>query len=1109
MLAGLLAWLPAYVGGRTGPRAHAEVRRWTKGNPTLRTLEYGPMGRLLIWASDKPVRFTLLVAFMACVAAAMFVVPDWTGLWSGPFPGLSVPHPDVKAGVGDMLNAMLGVQATLIGLVYPITLAFMALMLQRAAHSSVALRVYLLDAAAVPVGISSVGFLFVAGLQFFLLPYKHEDFDVSQMTVFLVFNGTWLLLNILLTGFLLTRTIRFIQDRELRLAFTRIAVDTALRDELTFSVSQHIYTSEPQERWKFPDKLADKRPQVHMYSFGDARREVTVDLKADHVLEDVHLNVLRWVALRWAKRAAQQTPGERDRAPTLAFTPNVGRITAGELVLCSILNGPRLTRLERLAVRSAFWLRKARRERLSLSTRKMLEEIGAEVLTAAESGRSNMAIDRLKEMYRLHRTLLGACALSSAGKSGENAATIQVSPMGWSGSTFDREWLRPYYEITPIAVDGIDHDLRLFRSLAGIPGGIAYGLSAQSESVMTNALGFGASLAESLGLWWTRKADASLAPGETFSGTLPAPLSKVYERALLAFVSSWTEIRVDDGPMDDEPAQAWPRLAARVQVYSRHIEHSAQFFLQAVSRRDLAGASRWLDHFIKWRGSHEFELKQDLDHEFWARHVSRALAGKRWDEAHAQLWDGSTAITTRLAAEALNLAVHRYWESMRLYLTLLLTRTAGTEQASGKELEYAGALVRCEPLHAGSSVLADPLQSTDDVLLYALSHRLGTDSVTGHLNSFGDRLRWDAEGPEVPGWIYSMSGTPSALSTMGKEQLELMMALASAAGRRLPKCEKLVESWWRDLDRLEAAQQMLSEMQRDLRGAQLAAVEAYIASLRSPSGQQPALAFKAARVSVGLSIRRLRRIAGRTRRITLAAHPLDLAKIEAVKVGVGVETFVASNLAAPVERLTFVPRIDAPLMGLNVVEPKKLYQERFGQGVDRHDLKRWGKIFLAHTCAWAVARRIRDEAISPVNDESWIGNFSPEHDEMRALLVRVVERCDAMLAAGKQPVILTGHSGARVALAPYRWGEQDWLCKPPDGVSIRRGEPAGKGVRGFINGHPLYDFDTPDGGCFVVPADMFRELKVEGADAAHAMEIKHEDVGEDQVRFSFYWRAAL
>lgn len=303
--------------------------------------------------------------------------------------------------------------------------------------------------------------------------------------------------------------------------------------------------------------------------------------------------------------------------------------------------------------------------------------------------------------------------------------------------------------------------------------------------------------------------------------------------------------------------------------------------------------------------------------------------------------------------------------------------------------------------------------------LDALNCGFAPEPVTGNLNSFGDRLRWDAEAPEVSGWVYSLDGTPAALSTMQHEQLMLMVAMASPRNRQVRECEQLVESWWRDIDRLEAVIQVCGQMRRDVLIEAFAANEESIGALRRFSLQDGAATppFRAARVAVALALRRLQRSARRTRRVTLGAHAVDPAKVEAVRNGVSLAALAAPKLPGLIERLTFVPRLESQTLSLSINEPKKLYQAWLGHGVDSHDLKRWGDQVLAHSCAWAVNRRILDEAITPVGDASWRNNFDPAHEEMQELIARIVERSRLLLAAGIEPVILTGHSGSGAALA--------------------------------------------------------------------------------------------
>ncbi len=699
MIAWLLSLVPFGLTGRVGPRARREVRGWTKNNATLRTLRYGSFRRCLMWGADHPVLFALLLASCSAGMAYLAAGQRWTFAWHLPGPKL-----DEKFDAGAYTGVPWGVQATLVALVYPIVLSFIALMLQRRAHSTVALRVYVLDAAVVPAGASAIGLLLTMGAQYFASPYSSNGFLAEYLGLLLAFNGIWFGFNIFLTGFFLSRTVRFIQDDEQRHVYTRVAVDVALRSELTSAVKQHLFVNAPQEDWRLSAQSneVDKLPQVHMFRTSDGSPAVKRDLKGSLMLHDVHLLLLKVVVGRWVTRAKLQS-SDRLRQPTLEFPPMVGEIATGDVVLCSVANGPELTAFERFLVRTAFCYRPSRLGTLSLSTKKMLEEIGAEVEAAAEQHRFGAAEDGLRNVIRLHKTLLLASAADQKG-SAENAATIGTSPYGWGSNTFDIEWLKPYCEVGRIAVKLLDEDSRLFRTLAVVPASIAAELPPKPEKLVIDAQMVATNLMYQLGGWWTRKADAGLAPGaKKFDGMLPAPIGKVYEQALIAFVGSFGDLHIRV-PMGKSAEETWAAMTARALVYASHIDNSALFFLKAVSRGDEVG-SRWLlDSFLKWCGNRQHELDCGDPDEFNVRHATLSLAEKAWLGAIDFLWNGDEPVDIGQAGKAMNLGIRRYWESMRLYLALLLIHNAGpTPETDCRELRLAAALVQGTPQHRGGN----------------------------------------------------------------------------------------------------------------------------------------------------------------------------------------------------------------------------------------------------------------------------------------------------------------------------------------------------------------------------------------------------------------------
>jgi hypothetical protein len=1043
----------------------------------------------------------------ACIAY-LIAVQQWAPAWRLAAPALNHDF-DIAAYTGVPWS----VQATLVALVYPIVLSFIALMLQRKAHSTVALRVYVLDSAVVPAGASSVGLLVAMGAQYFAAPYSTPAFLAEHIAPLLAMNGAWLLINVLLTGFFLSRTIHFIQEEEQRHAFTRVAVDVALRTELISAVKQHIFVNAPQSDWHFSEISANDsaEPQVHMFALGAGRPAVKRDLKGSLVLHDVHLHLLKLVATTWSRRAVKALQAGKGKTPTLIFPPRVGGVRSGEVVLCSIEDGPPLSRVERLLVRMAFVYRPSRQGTLSLSTRKMLDEIGGEVESAAEQQRFGAAEERLRDLLSLHKTLLLASAADSEGVAG-NAATIGMSPYSWGNSSFNMEWLKPYRDVGRIAVNRLDEDPRLFRALATVPARIAANLPPRPEKLLIDAQLAGMSLANQLADWWTHKADATLVPGApTFSGTLPAPLSKVYEQAVVAFIGSWGSFRVDI-PMefDGGDEQAWQALAGRALIYAKHIENSADLFLKAVSRGDETGAAWLLDNLLKWWGNRKRELEYgDIERDFRVRHVTITLADKDWAAAQDFLWDGSEPITIKFAKTALSIAIRRHWESMRLYVVLLLIQNAGANPTTdNRELRHAAALIRGIAHHAGGSVHAQPLDSIDAMLRCIIDNVFGIETALDRIDGFADNLRWHNETPVVSGWIYSWSGTPRNLESMTRAQTILLASLAEARGNSISRSKKLIERWWKDIDKLESVARYCTDLRRDVLSCDFADAQGAVASLQGLLEKSHRV--RSGRLAAAVALKRLSEVARKERRITLKALAIDQTKVRNFVHRVAARAFDASKLPPPIGVLNFLPMQSLNCMSLSFSDDKKHYLENIGAGTYSDLAEHVGDSTREHLLACSFRKLVADHTLTPVNSPALRQNYQASHAEMQEFLTMVALQCSTYQARGERPVGLVGNSAAGILLREYEWGSEDWKCPLPANVVVSAGKAAdAPGIVSLINGVPMFDFNTPHGDCYVFPAAILNTLSIAGPDANSALAISWIEEGIDRLQFTLSWKAGF
>ena len=130
---------------------------------------------------------------------------------------------DVSAFIGTPWS----VQATLVALVYPLVFSFVAVFLQRRARADVMLRIYILDSNILPAGASSLALLGVLTIGYFSTP-SLESVWPSLYPSLLVGVGTWFLLNIILTGYFLVRTLKYLQSEEQRVSVRNAAVGVSI-----------------------------------------------------------------------------------------------------------------------------------------------------------------------------------------------------------------------------------------------------------------------------------------------------------------------------------------------------------------------------------------------------------------------------------------------------------------------------------------------------------------------------------------------------------------------------------------------------------------------------------------------------------------------------------------------------------------------------------------------------------------------------------------------------------------------------------------------------------------------------------------------------------------
>jgi hypothetical protein len=445
---------------------------------------------------------------------------------------------------------------------------------------------------------------------------------------------------------------------------------------------------------------------------------------------------------------------------------------------------------------------------------------------------------------------------------------------------------------------------------------------------------------------------------------------------------------------------------------------------------------------------------------------------------------------------------------MRLYVALLLIHNAGPTPASDcRELRLAAALIKGTAQHRGGSVDCWPLDAVDAVTTAVLRAVFGVETVESRIDAFAEKLQWENEAPEVSGWLYGWSGAPIDLESMKVAQTTLLVALAMSGGRHIGENKQVLESWWRDLDKLESVARYCEEMRRRVLSNDFSSATPAVITLQMHLGTTGRV--RSARLAIARAMKELRRVALFERVITLRALDVEEHEVWRLAEKIASGAFDPQRWpSSPSTTIRFVPGLVADQQSVTFDDDKKRYVTGISQQADAGLAEQLAEHVRRNALGWSLRKRLADAGLTPANTEALRGNYHATVAERQAFISAVGALCTALRSADAAPIVLVGHRIPASHLEPSKWGTDTWQCPLPAGVTIRNGDPSkGEPATALVNEGPVYEFDTPNGDCYVVPSAIVKTLEVGGSDPSSALSIRWTLLTDEKLQFVVSWKA--
>jgi hypothetical protein len=784
------------------------ISEWNQTSIDRRRLKYPAIEQYLRISGEHPVMF---IAFIWSLANFLSVGIGWV------IPTYFGSIFQTKWETAELLSyfgTLWTLQGTIAALVYPIVIAFVAVLLQRRATAKLSLRIYSLDAAVIPAGASAFALLTWMGIEYISLPYVPESCLIGAM----IGNSVWFVLNLLLTGWFLCRTVRFLNDEERIQVFTRFAVQVAFPREVKTHLLGLIFSNSQINRL-IPGKdysNEDTGPKVWLYPISEGAPCITIRCHTERAVTDVRLRLLAWGVSLWLRRQDKIAPrpvGVRTNVPLLVIPIIPGGSVEGEVALCRVRDAIPPGPVASFFIRHSVVFGPPPRPDSSFSTTEILEELAVETLTLAEQRRFEAARETLSAMADLHVALIRSGAFINDNGEHDNTAKLQ-EPYGLGSRKLHESWLGVYRQVAEKAVRDLTTDTTLFRRMCYLVYRMINRLRGQDLEILIYVLHLSTHLMYRLGIWWAEKVEErGFGAHDALHGVeLPLPLGGTYDRALQTFIEGWEGLELREADEPYSPNGAWAKHSRSARFAAAQAEGVVRMLLGAVARGDKAAALWIADSFLKWWDKQRHNFPRYSGYRRWNPLLTFACVRGEWSDVRKLLDaipEGPQEVV--FAGEVVAGMLHSYWTDLRLLaILILLDWTPADAPENAFTIELAVALMEGFNIKHGE-VDVKPLKNPNDVLFRLARIQLADHEYEQMLNKVIDNAH-DLRKPDmVAGRIYSSSGSHD-FESLCLAQGQMLVAIAAGPVEQPRAFAAAMRNWDNDLQRLQTCKRLFEKL---------------------------------------------------------------------------------------------------------------------------------------------------------------------------------------------------------------------------------------------------------------------------------------------------------
>lgn len=1060
-----------------------EVRKHLRANAAVRLNRYPLAKRLVRTCEEHPIGTLLILA----LAYALPFFLDYLG-WLP----TALRDPDPTTGFRDFAGintAILGVQGALVGLVFPLVIAFVGLLNQGRASFASRLTIYIESSIAVFVGLSSLLLCMLLVGQLVLSSWLPE----GPAIIVAVLNLIWFAVNLFALAYFVLHTIDFLHPAKRVPIIQQYVANVIWRRELFQIVRSNRWENAPAYGYLPKGDDVDQFTQggqarVWYAYWNEGEPGITKHLTERKRLVDIHMGMLSPAVSAWL--AAVRASGA-DQTHDLALILQPGREFEGDQVIARSTYP--LPFLARWGIRRAYRFRAVRTDPADLSdTAAILREMIADLIALIDTRQAEEFGTQLRSVTDFHSFLY---RLAQASDEDVSFAQLQA---GVLGSTLGSGWIRAYRDLISRAVERVAEEPAFVASVAYLASNIHARLPANISSAALEPLQYLAtSLPYRLMDWGLseHRAESAGRAEQSRSFTLIRQ-ADAYARAWQELVAGWEHILVQlvniRGPRNRE--RAWAEFQQLTGNVVGHLHATTMMAGRAVWLGDKLATSWACDLLLHW--DVQVDRYWGMRGRYWMlpfEKITLDALGQDWPTVWAQFADAADIDEAKPAAAFAGI-MRNAWLDHLVTLASTCLHWAMYEDAGAAALRAARMLLRNEPHDRGDTGLGrnEPPSATE-LLISALritgsgepysdgGYAARFEHLLENLGNLGESVR-------VSMRIYSSSGGFSFEALPTAHAIALMTADSRSVDSALRRM--LTEGGDEVLQRrekyLEALLKAVGEIDNEKHGSLVAA----LADAEGP-------AFEARKEGTREFVRKALEVLQGFRSQAIIDAEIDPARLYAVAVS-------ASSMA-------FTPG-DFPLNLFATIEPAADTLETFtvtmkGQSKGAFTDPPMAQVVINEDDWWrdVMSRQVAHVVWRDVLHFATFQDVDGRSPDEFWSAVR--DGSTRMRDAGQDPVLVVSSTSDPSWLLDWRWQSRaNRTAKPADLVITF--EPGQVEAYEFsMNGTPVYRGQTVYGAAYLVPRQLLQRVHYhdygDGLSVSASFETDPEDPWRGTVHASF------